>query len=394
MRLLPFRDVNRGIGMNFALTVDQLQILDTVDRVMKRHFPLAEIRRRDAAHADCKDMLPVFAQAGLLALPFPEEYGGLAADRVTVVLVQERLAQHGGIAAIVFGQLADFGGMSLLKYGTEAQKQELLPRAIRGEISFSFALTEPGAGSDAAAAITSAKKTSNGWTINGRKIWISMAETADYLITMCRTTKGSKGKEGLSTFLIPRNTPGINMTRLEKLGNNCMSSWDIGFENVGVPDSALMGEEGKGMRNMMKTLQYSRTAQAALSIGIAQSACNAAKAFAIERQQFGQRIADFQVIRHRLVDMQTRVDQARLMLYYASWLVDADRPCRKETAQTKILASEALEYVSRHGMQILASFGYSAESDMQRHWRDARLYTFGEGTNELQRDLIAREIGL
>jgi len=380
--------------MDFALTDDQRQILDTVDRLMKRHYPPEEIRRRDAAHADCKDMLPVFAEAGLLALPFPEKYGGLGADRLTVVLVQERLAQHGGIAAVMYGQVADFGGMSLLSYGTEAQREALLPRAIKGELSFSFALTEPGAGSDAAAAITSAAKTDSGWVINGRKIWISMAGSADYLVTMCRTTRGSKGKEGLSTFLIPRKTPGITMTRLQKVGNNCMSSWDIGFEDVEVPGTALMGEEGKGMRNMMKTLQYSRTGQAALCIGLAQAAVDSTKAFALDRRQFDRRIADFQVIRHRLVDMQTRVDQARLLLYYASWLMETGQPCRKETAQTKVLATEALEYVSRHGMQIQASFGYSTESDIQRHWRDARLYTFGEGTNELQRDLIAREIGL
>jgi alkylation response protein AidB-like acyl-CoA dehydrogenase len=380
--------------MNFDLTDEQRQILDTVDRLMKRHYPPEEIRRRDAAHADCKDMLATFAEAGLLALPFPEKYGGLAADRLTVVLVQERLAQHGGIAAIMYGQIADFGGRSLLSYGSEEQRAALLPRAVKGELSFSFALTEPGAGSDAAAAITSATKTSKGWVINGRKIWISMAGTADYLITMCRTTRGSKGKEGLSTFLVPRQSAGINMTQLPKVGNNCMSSWDIGFDNVEVSDNALMGERGKGMRNMMTTLQYSRTGQAALCIGLAQAAVDSAKAFALDRRQFDRRIADFQVIRHRLVDMQTRVDQARLMLYYSSWLMEQGRPCRKETAQTKVLATEALEYVSRHGMQIQASFGYSSESDMQRHWRDARLYTFGEGTNELQRDLIAREIGL
>jgi alkylation response protein AidB-like acyl-CoA dehydrogenase len=380
--------------MDFELTDDQKQTLDIIDRLMKRHYPPEEIRRRDDAHADCRDMLPVFAEAGLLALPFPEEYGGLAADRLTVVLVQERLAQHGGIAAIMFGQVADFGGMSLLSYGTEGQRRALLPRAIKGELVFSFALTEPGAGSDAGATITSARKTNAGWVINGRKIWISNAGTSDYLVAMCRTTRGSQGKDGLSTFLIPRHTPGIHMTRLNKVGNNCMSSWDIGFDNVDVGDDALMGEEGKGMRNMMTTLQYSRTGQAALCIGLAQAAVDGAKAFALDRRQFNRRIADFQVIRHRFVDMQTRIDQARLMLYYSSWLVDKGRPNRKETAQTKVLATEALEYVTTQGMQIQASFGYSTESDIQRHWRDARLYTFGEGTNELQRDLIAREIGL
>jgi alkylation response protein AidB-like acyl-CoA dehydrogenase len=380
--------------MDFGITEDQRLILGTVDQLMKRHFPPDEIRRRDAAHTDCRDMLPIFADAGLLGLPFPEQYGGLNADRLTVVLVQERLAQHGGIAAVIYGAATDFGGMSLLRYGSEAQRAELLPRLIKGELSFSFALTEPGAGSDAAAVITSAAKTSSGWVINGRKIWITNAGSADYLVAMCRTTRGSKGRDGLSTFLVPRQTPGITMTRLAKVGNNCMSSWDIGFDNVEIPHEALMGEEGRGMRNMMTTLQYSRTGQAALSLGLAQAAIDSTRQFAIERRQFDRRIADFQVIRHRLVDMQNRVDQARLMLYYSSWLVDQNEQARKQTAQTKLLATDALEYVARHGMQIQASSGYSAESDIQRHWRDSRLYTFGEGTNEIQRDIIAKELGL
>lgn len=380
--------------MNFDLSDDQVQILDTVDRLMTRHFPPAEIRRRDREHADCKDMLPVFAEAGLLALPFPEKYGGLGADRLTVVLLQERLAWHGGIAAVVYGGVADFGGMSLLSYGSGAQREALLPPAIRGELSFSLALTEPNAGSDAAAAITSATRTDRGWRINGRKIWISNAGTADYLVAMCRTRPGSKGKDSLSTFLVPRNASGVHMTRLEKVGNNCMSSWDIGFEDVELPADALMGEEGKGMRNVMTTLRYSRTGQAALALGIAQAAIDGTRQFAAERRQFDQRIADFQVIRHRLVDMQNRVDQARLILYLACTMVEKGGQARKETAQAKLLATDALEYVARHGMQIQASFGYSCDSDIQRHWRDSRLYTFGEGVNELQRDLIARELGL
>lgn len=338
--------------MEFGITDDQRQILDTVDRIMARHFPPDDARRRDDTHADCKDMLPVFAQSGLLALPFPEEHGGLNADRLTVVLVQERLALHSGIASVMFGGVADFGGQSVLRYGTKAQRDDLLPRMINGEIYISFALTEPGAGSDAAAAVTSATKTARGWRINGRKIWISNAGSADYLITMCRTERGSKGKHGLSTFLVPRHAPGVSMTRLSKVGNNCMSSWDIGFDDVEVPDESLMGEVGKGMRNMMTTLQYSRTGQAALCLGLAQAALNSTKAFAAQRRQFNQRIADFQVIRHRLVDMQNRIDQARLVLYQSSWLIDQGREARKETAQSKLLASEALEYVARHGMQI------------------------------------------
>jgi alkylation response protein AidB-like acyl-CoA dehydrogenase len=380
--------------MNFGLGEDQERILDTVDRLMRRHMPPEEVRRRDAAHADCADLRPVFAEAGLLALPFPAAYGGLEADRLTVVLVQERLARHAGIAAAVYGMAADFGGMSLLTYGSDAQKRSLLPRLIRGELGFSLAMTEPGAGSDAAAVVTSAARTAGGWVINGRKTWISNAASSDYLVTLCRTTRGSTGRDGLTVLLVPRTAPGVAMTRLEKVGNNCMSSWDIGFADVEVGDDAVMGEVGDGLRNVLRTLHYSRTGQAALALGIAQAACDAAGDFVRERRQFGQRIADFQVIRHRLVDMQTRIDQARLMLYRACWLLSEGRPCRRETAQAKIVATEALDYVSGHGMHMTASFGYSAESDMQRYWRDGRLYTFGEGTNELQRDIVAREMGL
>jgi alkylation response protein AidB-like acyl-CoA dehydrogenase len=184
------------------------------------------------------------------------------------------------------------------------------------------------------------------------------------------------------------------MTRLPAVGNHCMPSWDIGFEDVDIPADALMGEPGQGLRNMGKTLAHSRTGQAALAIGLAQAACDAAKTYVIERRQFGQRIADFQVIRHRLVDMQTRVDQARLLLYYLCWLLSAGKPCRKETAQLKIVATETLEAVSAQAMHMTASFGYSQDTPLQRYWRDGRLFTFGEGANELQRDFVAREIGL
>ncbi|MDX3893856.1 acyl-CoA dehydrogenase family protein [Pusillimonas sp.] len=380
--------------MNFGLYEHERQFLDTVDRLMARHMPAQEVRRRDAAHQDCSDLRPIFGDAGLLALPFPAAYGGLEQNKLTVGLVHERLSYHASIAGAIFGMSVDFGGMSIMAYGTEAQKKHLLPPLIRGELGFSLALTESGAGSDAAAVVTSARKTSAGWVISGRKTWISNAGSSDYLITLCRTTPGSKGKEGLSVFLIPRNSRGVNMTQLEKVGNNCMSSWDIGLDDVEVGHDAIMGEEGDGLRNMLTTMQYSRVGHAAMSIGCAQAACDAAARYVADRRQFGRRIADFQVIRHRLVDMQMRVDQARLLLYRACWMIDEGLPARKETAQAKIAASEALERVTNHGMHMCASMAYSAESDMQRYWRDARLYTFGEGTNELQRDLIAKEMGL
>jgi alkylation response protein AidB-like acyl-CoA dehydrogenase len=195
-------------------------------------------------------------------------------------------------------------------------------------------------------------------------------------------------------FLVPGDTPGIAMTELPKLGNNCMPSFDIGFDNVDVPRDALMGEEGRGFRHLMSTLAASRASMAATVTGCAQAAVDAALRHARERVQFARPIGANQVIRHRLADMQMRVDQSRLVVRHLAWLIATGRPCRREAAQAKIIATECLQDVTQHGMQILASAGYAAESDMQRYWRDARLYSFGEGTNEILRDLVAREMGL
>jgi alkylation response protein AidB-like acyl-CoA dehydrogenase len=380
--------------VDFSRTDAQREILDLVDRLMRKHLPPEEVRRRDATHDDCSDLLKIYGDAGLLALPFPEKLGGIEADRLTVMLVNERLGYHASIAASLYSTNVDFGGMPLLAFGTDAQREQLIPKLMRGELRFSFALTESNAGSDAAGLVTRARKTASGWAIIGRKLWITNANTADYLVIACRTRPGSAGRDGVSVLLVPRRAQGIHMTPLSKVGNNCMSSWDIGLDDVEVSQDALIGEEGQGFRVLMHTLQYSRTSQAAKAVGIAQTALDEAKRYAVERVQFGKRIADFQVIRHRLVDMQTRVDQARWIAYHAGWLMSKGVRCRKEAAQAKVVASEALQYVTHHGMQITASLGYSMDGDMQRYWRDSRLYSFGEGTNELQRDLIAKEMGL
>ena len=284
--------------------------------------------------------------------------------------------------------------MSLLTYASDQQRETLLPLLVQGRARFALALTESGAGSDAAALTTHARRTPQGWRLQGRKVWISNADAADHLVVACRTTPGSQGAEGISLLLVPRNSPGISMTQLEKLGHHCMPSWDIGFEDVLVPEEALMGQEGMGFKHVLSTLHFSRAGQAANSVGQAQRAVELARDFARERRQFGRPIGQFQAIQHKLADMQMRVNQARLCLYQLAWLIATGRPCRLEGAQAKLVASEAFQYVTREGMQIMASHGYALDSDMQRMWRDAGLFTFGEGTSEIQRNLIAREMGL
>ena len=382
------------MSFGFAIDDERRGFLDTVDRFMDCHLPPDEIRRRDRDHVPPYDILPAMGDAGLLALPIPVEHGGMGRDWRDVALVQLRLGERGYMAASIFNRVVGFGAMSLLTYGSAAQKAAFLPRLAAGRLLVALALTEPEAGSDAAALTTRAVRVPGGWRITGRKTWISDAAGADYLLVAARSDPGSTGAEGISMFLVPPRAPGIAMTQLPKIGNNAMPSWDIGLDEVAVDDAALVGAEGRGFRHLMSTLHYSRAAMAATVTGCAEAAFGLALAHAKARRQFGRPIGAFQAIRHRLADMRMRVDQSRLTVLHLAWAIATGAECRREAAQAKIVATECLQYVTDHGMQILASAGYAAESDMQRYWRDARLYSFGEGSNEIQRDIVARELGL
>lgn len=380
--------------MDFSITDTQRAILDTVDRFCAQHLPQAEVRRRDAGHIPPYDLLPAMGDAGFFRLALPESHGGLGEDFRSVALVQERLGRHAYMAASIFNRVVGFGISSVLGYGSEAQKQALLPALAEGRLLIALALTEPQAGSDAAALATRAERVEGGWLLYGRKTWISDAEGADFLLVAARTTPDSTGAEGISMLLLPKASAGVAMTKLEKIGNNCMPSFDIGFDGAFVPEANLMGQEGRGFRHLLSTLAASRASMAATVTGCAQAAVDAALAHAKDRVQFGRPIGANQALRHRLADMQMRVDQSRLTVRHLAWLIATGQPCRREAAQAKIIATECLQYVTHHGMQIMASAGYAADSDMQRYWRDARLYTFGEGTSEILRDVIAREMGL
>jgi alkylation response protein AidB-like acyl-CoA dehydrogenase len=380
--------------MDFAWTEDQRQIVDAVGRWLDKRLPPEEIRRRDEAHEPPYDLLPEMGALGWFGLAFPQEYGGLGLDWRTVALVQYRLGRHAYMVASIYNRIVGFGAMSLLVYGSEVQRSTLLPDALAGRLLIALALTEPEAGSDAAALRTRGVGTTGGWRVSGRKTWISDARGAQLLLTPVRTEAGSTGTAGISMLLIPSDAPGITMTPLPKIGNHAMPSWDIGFDDVFVPEDALIGAAGNGFRHLMSTLHYSRASLAATTTGCAQRAVDLALAHARDRRQFGRPIGSFQAIRHRLADMQMRVDQAWLVVQHLAWLIATGQSCRREASQAKVIATETLQHVAHHGMQILASAGYSAESEMQRIWRDSRLYSFGEGSNEIQRDLIARELGL
>lgn len=376
------------------LNETQKLILETVDRFMERHMPPEEVRRRDEEHLPPYDLLPLMGEAGILGVPIPEVFGGSALDWRTVSLVQERLAYHAYAVGSIFNRVVGFGAMSLLTYGSESQKRDLLPRVADGDCLIALALTEPQAGSDAGAIVTRAAMRDGGWLLNGNKTWISDANGADYLLTAARTDPESKGAKGISMFLVPRDAKGIAMTPIPKVGNNCMPSWEISFDDVALSPDRLVGTEGRGFGHLMSTLHYSRASMAATVTGCAQAAVDLTISHARERHQFGRPIGSFQAIRHRIADMQMRVDATRLVVHNLAHMIAENRDSKRLASQAKVQATECLQFVTDHGMQILASAGYAAESAMQRYWRDARLYSFGEGSNEIQRDIIARELGL
>lgn len=378
--------------MRFWVSDEQQLMIRSLEQLAARHLPMTEQRRRDAEAAPPYELLPVLGEAGFLSLPFAEKFGGLNAGWETVALVQYTLAHRAWALGSLYNRAIGFGGMSIATYGTEAQQQRLLPAIMRGELLFALALSEEHAGSDAAAISCRAKRTDNGYVLNGSKTWISDAQQADYMIVAARTSGTSGDSAGITLFLVPRGSAGVTTAPLDKVGNHCLPTFDVSFNNTPVDENSVLGEPDAGFSCLMRTLHFARAGMAASVSGYAQLAVDIALEHAQRRQQFGRPVGRFQAISHRLADMQICADQSWLMARELAWRIANGLPCRRQAAQAKVVATEALQTITQHGMQILASAGYDASSDMARIWRDARLYSFGEGSNEIQRNIIAREL--
>ena len=371
------------------------QIIGSVQSLLRRRLPPDEIRRRDEQHVPPYDLVPDFAALGLIRAPVPEAFGGLGLPWSTMCRVQETIAAHAFFACSIINRFVCFGAMPIIIAGTTAQQRDLLPGILAGETLVALALTEPSAGSDARAVTTRGVKTAGGWLVSGRKTWISDADYATYLLTLCRTPPPDGGsRPSYTALLVPRRATGITMTPIPKIGNHCMPSWDIGCDDVFVPDALVLGPVGKGFQTITGTLKYSRAGVSAGVVGTAQAAFDLARSHALDRVQFGKPIAGFQVIRHRFVDMHVEITKARLMVRELARMIDAGEPADAMGAMTKASTTDMLQMVTHQGMQIMASAGYAAESPMQRYWRDSRLYSFGEGSNEIQKEIVAKALGL
>ena len=366
-------------------------MLLAVENYFRKLDPL-ELLSRDQRHVAPYDFLPKLGELGLIRAPLPEKWGGLGIPWAVFCRMQESIGYYSQPIGSILNRLISFGALPIINHGSDAQKAALLPDLLDGRTLIALALTEPGAGSDARAAITSAKRTDGGWRINGRKTWISDADRADRLMTLCRLANVEP--KSFVTFLVPRNAPGVSMTPIAKVGNNCMPSFDIAYDDVFVSDADMLGEEAKGFDCIHATLKYSRASLSALLLGSGKAALDLASRHAKERIQFNRPLSDFQVIRHKLVDMRIEIEKARFILYEFARRVDAHEDATALGAIAKIAASEMFQFVTDRGMQILASAGYACDSPMQMHWRNARLYSTGEGANEIQREIIARDMEL
>ncbi|MBO9340774.1 MAG: acyl-CoA dehydrogenase [Roseiflexus sp.] len=376
--------------MNFDLTPEHQRI-----RAEVRRFAEQEIAPR-ARHVDETGEFPAatlrkMAELGLMGLPFPEEYGGAGADSISTAIAIEEIARACGSTALIYSAHLGLGCAPIAMFGTEEQKRRFLRPAAEGRHLGAFALTEPHAGSDAGATRTTARLENGEWVINGAKMWITSASVAGHLIVTAVTDPGER--HSISAIIVPAGTPGLSFGKPEaKMGLRGSITNAVTFEDVRVPEENLLGRRGRGLQQFLAVLDGGRIGIGAMAIGLAQAAFEIASAYARERTAFGKLIGAYESVSNMIADMAVGLEAARLLVYQAAWLKDQGRQYSREAAIAKLYASEVGEKICRDAIQVLGGYGYSSEYPLERIYRDQRLLTIGEGTSEILRVVIARQI--
>jgi short/branched chain acyl-CoA dehydrogenase len=346
----------------------------------------------DREHRFPYDLVAVLAELGLMGRPVPEEYGGAGADTLSYEIAVEELTRYDTSVAITMAAHTSLGTMPILLFGSEEQKQQWLPDLASGRKLAAFGLTEPGAGSDAAAARTTAELRDAQWVINGSKIFITNAGTD---ITACVTITARTGDDEISNLIVPNGTPGYEISaQMDKLGWRASDTRELSFEDCAVPEENLLGQRGQGFRQFLEILDGGRISVAAMGVGLAQGAYDLAFAYAKEREQFGRPIAQFQAVQFALADMAVEIEAGRALTYKAAWLKDEGRPFAKEAAMAKLYTGELSHRVANAALQIHGGYGFMEESAISRLYRDQKILEIGEGTNEVQKMVIARHLGI
>jgi short-chain 2-methylacyl-CoA dehydrogenase len=378
-------------GVDLDLSQEHELVRSTVRAfATERVAPVAEELDREGRFP--YELVTELAELGLMGMPIPEEYGGAGTDTLSYAIAIEELTRVDSSVAITVAAHTSLGTMPIHQFGTEEQRREWLPDLASGRRLAAFGLTEPGAGSDAAATRTTAELRDGTWVVNGSKIFITNAGTD---ISACVTITALTGEDEISNLVIPNGTPGYEISPpMKKLGWRASDTRELSFRECAVPEGNLLGPRGEGFHQFMQILDGGRISVAAMGVGLAQGAYDLAYAYAQEREQFGRPIAKFQAVQFRLADLATEIEAGRSLVYKAAWLKDQGRPFAREAAMAKLYTGELSNRAANWALQIHGGYGFMDEYAISRLYRDQKILEIGEGTNEVQRMVIARHLGL
>lgn len=383
--------LERTVNMSFELSEDQKMIRDSVREFAKRHVT-PEVIKRDENKEFPYDIIKMLADQGLMGINHPEKYGGAGFDTISFCTAIEELARWDASLALTVASHTSLGSGHIALSGNEYQKGKFLTPLAKGEKLAAWCLTEPGSGSDASGLKTTASKNGENWIINGSKIFITQGSVGDIYVVLAKTDT-TLGTKGISAFIVEKGMDGVQPGKpMHKLGMNSSDTAEVVFDNVKIPAENLLGELGKGFVDTMKVLDSGRIGIGALSVGIARGALEESMSYAKERKQFGRSIGDFQAIEHKMVNMAVEIDAARMLVYRAAWIKDQRKSYTKEASMAKLFASEMAERATLEAVQIHGGYGYTKEYHVERFLRDVKLMTIGEGTSEIQRMILAREL--
>jgi len=379
--------------MDFKLTEEQKMIRDMVKQFTEEHIaPIAA--KTDETGEFPMETMKKMGELGLMGMNVPTEYGGAGTDAVSFSLAVEELARHCGSTALTMAAHNCLGTLHIFNCGNEEQRRKYVPKLASGEHLGAWALTEPGAGSDAAGQKTMAKREGDGWLITGEKTFITTGHVAD-TITIMTNSDPSKGVKGITAFVVEKDDKGFKLGQKEdKLGLRGSITSQLFFEDMYLPDERRIGEEGKGFIGAMQTLDSGRISIGAMSVGLARGAYEESLDYAKTREQFGKPIGKNQSISFRLADMATQIDAARLLVLRSAWMKDQGLPFTKEASMGKVFASEVATWACVEGIQIHGGYGFTRECPVERMFRDVKLCEIGEGSSEVQRIVIGRCLGL
>lgn len=378
--------------MNFQESELITQLRDLLERFVQREMPRHLVARWDKENHFPRDVFNKLAETGLMGLTVPEEYGGAGRDIVATMVVIEELSRRSMAVAVPYIMATCYAGMNIEECGTEAQKQDLLPKVASGSMIFAYGWTEPDCGADLASVKTRAERDGDIIRINGAKRFCSGAAMSDLIYTLVRSGPEGERHRNLSLVMIPPAAKGVTIVPIDSMGMKGPATTDVIFDNVEVPVSAIMGGEAGWNRGWQmivgQGLDVEKLEVAAMAVGIARAALDDAWAYARERRQFGKPIGDFQSIQHKLAEMKTQVQAARLMTYYGAWLANERRPCAIETSMAKLFATETARHVSQEAQTILGAYGYVKEFDVERYVRDALILPILGGSSAIQKTNI------